>query len=146
MSVDKNQRVLTAAQKKEAIALFNQGLQTYTQISAKMRVPYQAVNTFMTKWKYKKGILLKRATRSDKKVRTERKTHQAPVQRQAKSESVESLQQIPDTSDIIRHSQDVVTKLILDELKFLREFYKSTVDSMQSVLLRDEVHKRNNAH
>jgi predicted transcriptional regulator len=87
-------RTLTEEQKRKAIALFQMGVQHYTDISARLDLPYQAVNTFMTKWKYDTGILKRRRTRSDKKPLVEKRT-----------------------------SNDWQVRSASDELAFLRRFY-----------------------
>lgn len=91
---------LTAFQEKEAVKLFNQGHDTYVEIARLLNVPYQAVNSFMTKWKKQVGILKKRSTRSDKKII--------------------ALKHVEVTKD-----ETNADKIIQKELTFLREFYKS---------------------
>lgn len=104
---------LTPEQKAEAIDLFTHGLRAYTKISAKMRVPYQAINSFMTKWKYKNGILVrpKKIARSKKKQR----------------------------SPLIASDEVLVSKIVTEELKFLRDFYLKTADSVQAIMLKKQI-------
>tara|TARA_R110000868_G_scaffold268180_2_gene527409 strand:+ start:103 stop:408 length:306 start_codon:yes stop_codon:yes gene_type:complete len=58
MKIVKNH--LTEDQQKKAVSLFLVGVSHYTDISRELKVPYQAVNTYMTKWKKRNGVLQKR--------------------------------------------------------------------------------------
>jgi hypothetical protein len=87
---------LTNDQKEKAISLFVAGVTHYTEISKKLRVPYRSVNSFMTKWQESEGILKHRNT-----------ANKIP----------EKFTATPDTKI------DILNKAVLEELKFLREFY-----------------------
>jgi hypothetical protein len=101
----KQQTKLTGDQKREAVQLFKKGVTAYTDISKKLAVPYKLVNSFMTKWKYRRGILKKRSTRSDKK---------------------------PKYSEVVNRQDLIENEQLLAELKFLRKFYGRISDVLQS--------------
>lgn len=118
MAQAKTQKNLTATQKKEAVSLYNSGVSTYTQIASKMHLPYQLINTFMTKWKYEKGIL----TRSKK------------VSEPIVEKKIED--------DFMEEKDIVMTSIVEEELKFLREYYKNTADFIQSMMLKRGMNDR----
>jgi len=95
-------RKLTEEQKKQAISLFLIGECPYTEIARQLKVPYQAVNSFMTIWKKENGLIKKRKRRSDAK------RHKPHI--------------IVKSEDSTEYSQ-VLTMAILEELTFLRKFY-----------------------
>lgn len=97
---------LTQEQKNEAVSLFLIGVQHYTQIAAHLNVPYQLVNTYMTKWKKKNGLL---------KTRKKRTPKVDP-----------NLFSIEDQgSKYIA----VLTKALFEELEFLRKFYRANTEN-----------------
>lgn len=94
---------LTDAQAVAAVELYNAGITQYTKIAKKLKLPYVAVNKFMTNWKRKHGILKSRKAVS--KVSAQRKSEAAPA---------------------IGKSMDSVSA---SELVFLRKFYIKTLKS-----------------
>lgn len=97
---------LTQDQKNEAVSLFLVGVSHYTSIAEHLKVPYQSVNTYMTKWKKKNGILKTRKKRATK------------------------IDNEPTLADKLFKVDDqgnkyigVLTKALYEELEFLRKFY-----------------------
>lgn len=103
-------QVLTDAQKKDAVTLFKRGHERYTDLTKELNkmygkgsnIPYQAVNTFMTKWKRREGIIQKRAERSDKK--------------RPSAPSLNNNSGLPD--------------ILMEELRMLRNFYDKFKNSV----------------
>jgi predicted transcriptional regulator len=50
---------MNKTQQDKVIELFKSGVNTYTEISKRLDLPYNQVNLFMTKWKRKNGLLKK---------------------------------------------------------------------------------------
>ena len=48
---------LSNDQQKAVIEMYNAGVTKYTEIQKKLKLPYIAINKFMTKWKAQHGVL-----------------------------------------------------------------------------------------
>lgn len=92
---------LSDEQKLKVLHLYLRGTEKYTEICEQLNLPYNAVNSFMTKWKARRGLTKKRKPR---KPRVE-----------------DDLLPVPIT----------ITISELQELKFLRHFYKEFIKSQR---------------
>jgi transposase len=99
---------LTEDQKNEAVSLFLVGVHHYTAIAQHLNVPYQSVNTYMTKWKKKHGLL---------------KTRKKRVAKDEIEATLES--KLFKVDDQGNKYIGVLTKALFEELEFLRKFYLS---------------------
>lgn len=100
---------LTQAQQLSTISLFQSGMTKYTEISKELKLPYAAINKYMTKWKRKQGIL---KSKSNKKARIRVIQQDQP-----------SL-----VSQAVRAGNKAIDSVLEDlELKFLRNFYANAV-------------------
>lgn len=97
---------LSEEQKNEAVSLYLVGVNKYTAIADHLGVPYQWVNTYMTKWKKKNGILKTRKPRASKAE---------------KEPSLES--QLFKVDENGNKYIGVLTKALFEELEFLRKYY-----------------------